>query len=139
MSMWTAIVLIVIAAMAGEAWRHHVRARGSGINRDALDELNRKIEALDKELRERVETLEQRMGPGQPVTEEQASQISQAVKAVAMPLSKSSGSNQYGAVYGELYRKFGVTSYKLLPVERFNEAMEFLTEWHQDLVGDEPF
>ena len=27
MSMWTAIVLIVIAAIAGEAWRHHLRAR----------------------------------------------------------------------------------------------------------------
>ena len=87
----------------------------------------------------RVETLEQRMGPGQPVTEEQASQISQAVKAVAMTLSKTSGSNQYGAVYGELYRKFGITSYKLLPARRFNEAMEFLTEWNNELVGDEPF
>ena len=58
MSMWTAIVLIVIAAMAGEAWRHHVKARGSGINRDALDEMNRKMEALNSELRERIETLE---------------------------------------------------------------------------------
>ncbi len=58
MSMWTAIVLIVIAAMAGEAWRHHVKSRNSGINRDALDDLNRKIEAMDGELRERIETLE---------------------------------------------------------------------------------
>jgi hypothetical protein len=91
------------------------------------------------ELTQRVETLEQRMGPGQPVTEDQASQISQAVKAVAMTLSKKSGTNQYGAVYGELYRKFGITSYKLLPAKRFNEAMEFLTEWNNELVGDEPF
>ena len=82
------------------------------------------------DLTKRVETLEQRMGPGQPVTEDQASQISQAVKAVAMTLSKTSGSNQYGSVYGELYRKFGITSYKLLPARRFNEAMEFLTEWN---------
>ena len=58
MSMWSAIVLIVIAAMAGEAWRHHVKARSSGINRDALDEMNRKMEALNSELRERIETLE---------------------------------------------------------------------------------
>ena len=29
MSMWTAIVLIVMAAMAGEAWRHHLKARSS--------------------------------------------------------------------------------------------------------------
>ena len=64
-------------------------------------------------------------GQASPFTEEQASQISQAVKTVAMTLSKASGSNQYGAVYGELYRKFGITSYKLLPAKRFNEAMSF--------------
>lgn len=91
------------------------------------------------DLTKRVTSLEQRMGPGQPVTEEQASQVSQAVKAIAMALSKASGSNQYGAVYGELYRKFGITSYKLLPARRFNEAMAFLTEWYQELTGDEAF
>jgi hypothetical protein len=90
-------------------------------------------------LTERVETLEKRVSPGASVTEEQASQISQAVKAVAMVLSKASGTNQYGAVYGELYRKFGITSYKLLPAMRFEEAMGFLTEWHQAIVGNEPF
>ena len=56
-----------------------------------------------------------------------------------MTLSKASGSNQYGGVYGELYRKFGITSYKLLPASRFEEAIGFLTSWHQSLVGDEPF
>jgi hypothetical protein len=90
-------------------------------------------------LTERVETLEKRVSPGAAVTEGQASQISQAVKAVAMVLSKASGTNQYGAIYGELYRKFGITSYKLLPAIRFEEAMEFLTTWHQSMVGDEPF
>ena len=58
MGMWTAIVLIVIAAMAGEAWRHHVKARSAAPNREALDELNRKIDSLESELRSRVETLE---------------------------------------------------------------------------------
>lgn len=91
------------------------------------------------DLTKRVEIIEQRMGPGQPVTEDQASQISQAVKAIAMTLSKTSGTNQYGSVYGELYRKFGITSYKQLPARKFNEAIEFLTEWNNLLVGDEPF
>jgi hypothetical protein len=87
----------------------------------------------------RVSSMEQRLTPGESVTEDQASQISQAVKTVAMALSKASGTNQYGAVYGELYRKFGITSYKLLPANRFEGAMKFLTSWHQDLVGDDPF
>jgi hypothetical protein len=73
------------------------------------------------------------------VTEDQASQLSQAVKAVAIPLTKQSGSNQFGSVYGELYRKFSITSYKLLPADRFQEAMDCLTDWHQSLVGEEPF
>jgi len=58
MSMWTAIVLIVVAAIAGEAWRHHVKSRRAAPDRAALDELTRRLEALDGDLRSRVETLE---------------------------------------------------------------------------------
>ena len=91
-------------------------------------------------LENRVETLEAQFGDEtRTVSEDQASQISQAVKAIAMELSKRSGRNQYGSVYGELYRKFGITSYKLLPASRFAEAMEFLTNWHQELVGKSQF
>lgn len=91
------------------------------------------------DLNQRMLTLEQRVAPGQPVTEEQASQISQAVKAVALVLTKKSGSSQFGAVYGELYRKFGITSYKMLPANRFDKAMKFLNDWHGSLEGEEPF
>jgi hypothetical protein len=88
----------------------------------------------------RLEQVEAALGdPGQNVTPDQAMQISQAVKTIAMVLSKATGTNQYGSVYGQLYRKFGITSYKLLPANRFPEAMEFLTDWHQNLVGDVPF
>lgn len=73
------------------------------------------------------------------VTPEQASQISQGVKLVATTLGKKTGKNEFGAVYGEFYRKFGITSYKLLPMRKFDQAMRFLTDWHQELVGDSPF
>jgi hypothetical protein len=56
--MWTAIVLIVIAAMASEAWRHHVKARNAAPRQEELDELKRKIDELNADLRSRVETLE---------------------------------------------------------------------------------
>jgi hypothetical protein len=62
------------------------------------------------DLRRRVTVIEQKLSPGQAVTDDQASQISQAVKAVALALGKQSGRNEFGAVYGELYRKFGITS-----------------------------
>jgi hypothetical protein len=58
MGMWTAIVLIVLAAMAGEAWRHHVKARGSDSDKEAFDRLNQRMDELENDLRERIETLE---------------------------------------------------------------------------------
>lgn len=58
MSMWTAIALIVVAGIAGEAWRHHVKSRKSDTNKEALDGLNNRIDALETEMRERIETLE---------------------------------------------------------------------------------
>lgn len=89
---------------------------------------------------QRLEEIESSLGDtGRNVTPDQASQVSQAVKAVAIALGKQTKKNEFGAVYGELYRKFGITSYKLLSASRFEEAMKFLTEWHQGLVGDVPF
>ena len=58
MSMWTAIVLIVVAAIAGEAWRHHIKARHATPDRETLERLSRRLDSLDADLRARVETLE---------------------------------------------------------------------------------
>lgn len=87
-------------------------------------------------LEQRLETVEAVLGNAERyVTQEQASMISQAVKAVALELGKKSVRNEHGAVYGELYRKFGITGYKMLPARRFEEAMSWLTSWHQELTG----
>ena len=84
----------------------------------------------------RLITLEANLAtPDRLVTQDQASQVSQAVKAVALELGKKTGRNEFGAIYGELYRKFGITGYKMLPARRFEEAMRFLTEWHESLTG----
>jgi hypothetical protein len=89
---------------------------------------------------ERLENIESSLGDtGRNVTPDQASQISQAVKAVALALGKQTKRNEFGAVYGELYRKFGITSYKMLPARRFEEAMRFLTKWHEDASSELPF
>ena len=77
-----------------------------------------------------VTTLEQELIPGPTVAEEQASQISQAVKAVALAFGKDSGRNEFGGVYGEFYRKFGVASNRMLPARRLEEATSFLADWH---------
>jgi hypothetical protein len=88
----------------------------------------------------RLENIEAALGqPGRFVTPEQAMQVSQAVKAIAMKLSDRSGRNEYGGVYGELYRRFSIVSYKELPAARYEDAMGFLREWHGRLAGDSPF
>ena len=94
--------------------------------------LGGRIEAVEG----RLETIEDALSqPGRMITEDQASQISQAVKAVALAIGKKSGRNEFGAIYGELYRKFGIAGYKQLPTRRFQEAMRFLAEWHETVTG----
>ena len=88
----------------------------------------------------RLELIEEQLGATKRhITPEQAMQISQAVKAIAMELTKRTGRNEYGGVYGEFYRRFEITSYKQLPARRFDEAMEFLNEWFGSLTGKTPF
>lgn len=85
---------------------------------------------------QRIEEIEATLGdPGHHITPDQAMQISQAVKTVAMALGKKTRKNEYGAVYGQLYREFGITSYKQLPASRFEQAIEWLTNWYQRITG----
>lgn len=89
---------------------------------------------------DRLEAIEATLGdPGRHITPDQAMQLSQAVKTVALKLSKASGRNEYGGVYGELYRKFGITSYKELPAAKYEDAMSWLNEWRESVEGDVPF
>lgn len=86
---------------------------------------------------DRLEQIEATLGDrGRFITPEQAGSISQAVKAIAMALGKKSGRNEYGAIYGEFYRKFGIPSYRELPARRFDEAARFLAEWYQTITGE---
>jgi len=86
----------------------------------------------------RLEQIESALGDrGRFITPEQASSISQAVKSIATALGKKSGRNEYGAVYGEFYRKFGIPSYRELPARRFDEAVRFLTDWFSEITGQQ--
>jgi hypothetical protein len=58
MGMWTAIAIICIAAIFGEAYRKKHEGGNAKETGENLDRLNEKIDALDRELRERIETLE---------------------------------------------------------------------------------
>jgi len=58
MSMWTAIAFIAIAAIVAEAYRHHNKDKLSKADQQAIAAINRRLDSLESDLRQRVETLE---------------------------------------------------------------------------------
>ncbi|MCA9970591.1 MAG: ORF6C domain-containing protein [Anaerolineales bacterium] len=95
--------------------------------------------ALEEHTR-RLETIEADMHQADRyISESQATQISQAVKAIAIALGKQSGRNEFGATWGEFYRRFGISKYRYLPASRFDEALAWLNEFYQSITGEAPF
>ncbi|MBP8055076.1 MAG: hypothetical protein KA314_04510 [Chloroflexi bacterium] len=87
------------------------------------------------DLTKRINVIEQKLTPANVITEEQASQLSQAVKTIALELAKKSGRPEFGAVYGEMYRRYGITGYKFLPANQFADAINWLNRWFQELTN----
>lgn len=94
-----------------------------------LDDHSRRLETIEADMHQ-----EDRY-----ISESQATQISQAIKAIAIALGKQTGRNEFGATWGEFYRKFGIAKYRYLPISRFDEAIAWLNEFYQDLTGESPF
>lgn len=78
----------------------------------------------------RLAVLEDRLVPGAAISEAQATEVSQRVKALAELLTQhDSAKNHYQAIFNELYRRFGVSSYKLIPQSRYASVLQFLEDW----------
>jgi hypothetical protein len=88
---------------------------------------------------QRLEQIETQLGSSGTITPDQATAVSQAVKAVARALGKQSGRNEYGGVYGELYRRYRIPSYRELPAAKYDDAINWLGDWLESLTGDDPF
>jgi hypothetical protein len=98
-------------------------------------------QAILTDHQQRLEAIEATLSnPAQFITREQASRISQAVRAIGHVLSERNGRSEYGAVYGELYRNFEISAYRELPAQKYDEAMKWLNAWYQRLTNqDIPF
>lgn len=94
-----------------------------------LDDYGRRLETIEADMHQ-----EDRY-----ITESQATQISQAVKAIAIAMGKKTGRNEFGAIWGEFYRKFGIAKYRYLPASKFDKALAWLNEFYQELTGESPF
>jgi hypothetical protein len=98
------------------------------------------LEARVSTVESRLETVEAVLGdPERHITPDQATAVSQAVKAVAMQMSKRSKRNEYGGVYGELYRRYRIPTYRELPVSKYDDAIKWLGEWLESLTDDVAF
>lgn len=77
----------------------------------------------------RLLTVEEQIHPTAFIRESQAAELSQRVKAIVVELSRfQPGAVHYQTVFGELYRRFRVTSYKRLTQAQFEAAMQFLDD-----------
>jgi len=80
----------------------------------------------------RVGIMERKLTPSTLLTDEQAEEISASVKSLAeLMTSKGSGKNQYQGIFSELYRRFGVSSYKNIRLEQYSQVLQFLEDWRR--------
>ena len=78
----------------------------------------------------RLGTLEKKLSPAALITDEQAEEVSSTVKALAdLMTSKIPGKNHYQGIFSELYRRFGVSSYKNIRLEQYARVLDFLEKW----------
>jgi len=84
-----------------------------------------------KEMQRRLTVIEDQVQPSAYLTDAQAAELATLVKAIAKDLTERDKSkNHYQSVFGELYRRFGVSSYKRVRQEQFVAVLAFLDEWH---------
>lgn len=104
---------------------------------DTVWEIDERSRREVDDLRGRLSSLELRLSRPSRTTigEAEAAELSQAVKSVAMELGRRSGRNEFGAIYGELYRRYAITSYRKLPTALFDEAMAWLQGWFREIVA----
>lgn len=83
-----------------------------------------------KAVQVRLDALEERVAPAAFITEEQAAELTMLVRTIAQALTAHDPTkNHYQGVFAELYRRFQVTSYKLVRQEQFSAVVAFLQEW----------
>jgi hypothetical protein len=81
-------------------------------------------------LQRRTYKLEDKFHPHAYITDQQAANVANAVKALAEMLTRQKGKNQYQGIYGELHRRFGVSSYTMIRQEQYDSVLSFLEDWY---------
>ncbi len=84
-----------------------------------------------------VKALEQRLAPGNVLSEEQAAEVSDRVKTVAEALTArdvvagAAPRNWYGSIYRALYKRYNVAGYRLIRQEQYADVLTWLDDFHR--------
>ncbi len=89
-----------------------------------------------KDVQVRLGMLEDQIHPAAFITDAQATEVSNQVKALGELLSsKQASKNHYQSIFAELYRRFGVSSYKLIRQEHYAAVLAFLEDWRTSVAS----
>ncbi len=136
-----------IATMARQqaSFEQHVDTRFTALQGEIVEQREEVMGRLDQaaavvgNLLHRMNAVEGMVAPGQVISDAQAAEISTLVKAIATEMAErekgsgTKGRNPYQAVFGELYRRFRVSSYHNIPLRRFGEVMAWLREYQETM------
>lgn len=83
----------------------------------------------------RISALERQLSPRNAITDEQAADIAEMVKGLAMALTdQDSSKNHFQAIFAELHRRFRVSSYKNIRQGQYQAVLDFLDEWTERML-----
>lgn len=89
------------------------------------------------DIQRRLSIVERRFHPQALISDEQAEEISSTVKALAeLITSYDPSKNHYQSIFAELYRRFGVSSYKNIRLEQYEKVLKFLEDWRRSAGTD---
>ncbi len=87
-----------------------------------------------KEIERRLTRVEDRTAEDTAISDAQAAEIANRVRAIAKALAEHDKSkNHYQGVFGELYRRFRVSTYKNIRQEQYASVLAFLEEWERGI------
>lgn len=96
-----------------------------------------KAAVIVRDLGRDVASIQERLGMGEAITPEQAQAVKGRVQEVGGLLGQVPGvaprRNAYAGVWSEVYRRFGVPSYRELQQRQFAAVLAMLDNWADDL------
>jgi len=136
---------ITTMARQQASFDQHVDTRFTALHGDIVEQRADVMGRLDQaaavvgSLLHRMNAVEGLVAPGQVISDAQAAEISTLVKAMATEMTArdkgtgATGRNPYQAVFGELYRRFRVSSYHTIPLRRFGDVMSWLRDYQETM------